>query len=202
MRVRKLKPKTSRRRKRADRRKRIEQIKAELMEMSGGDMLTEDNPKFADSEVVEAFWENVLAIEKAPRSTWFAQLQSAGVTLPPPNALEDAELHDKLWEVIRKLAEWRVFLYHTDHLNDRELYATLWERHLRQETEIMPPDPRSAWHVDIIGGCSEEDLLISRRYYDSEAERDFWREEYPDMLIPPHEDPPYDRDRHLPQAGM
>ncbi len=63
----------------------------------------------------------------------------------------------------------------------------------------MPPNPDSACHLDIIGSGSEEDIEIALKYYDDEEERAFWREQFPEDPIPDHEDPPYDRDRHLPQ---
>ncbi|MBM4144192.1 MAG: hypothetical protein FJ225_11465 [Lentisphaerae bacterium] len=154
-----------------DRRIRIERLKKEAEEISGGEMVTSGSEEDEDSPVVEEFWERVLEFEKAPRGTRFAQLHEAGVALPPPDSLSDAELHGKLWEVINKLAEMRVFLYHTDHLSDRELYALLWDGLLREETVIMPPDPGSACHLDIIGSGSEADIAIGLKYYDDEEER-------------------------------
>ena len=182
-----------------DRRIRIARLKNEAEEISGGEMVVSDGDEDEDSPVAEEFWERVLEFEKAPRSTRFAQLEEAGVALPPPESLSDAKLHGKLWEVIRKLAELRVFLYHTDHLSDRELYALLWDDLLREETVIMPPDPDSACHLDIIGSGSEEDVQIGLKYYDDEDECAYWHESFPEDLIPDHEDPPYDRDRHLPK---
>ncbi len=46
-----------------------------------------------------------------------------------------------------------------------------------------------------VSGCIE----IGLKYYDDEEERVRWRESFPDDPIPEHEDPPYDRDRHLPK---
>lgn len=183
----------------ADRRIRIERLKKEAEAISGGEMVASGSHKDDDSPVVEEFWQRVVDFENAPHGTRFAQLHRAGVALPPPDSLTDTELHGKLGEVINKLAELRVFLYHTDHLSDRELYDRLWDDLLREETVIMPPDPDSACHLDIIGSGSAEDLQIGLTYYDDEEERAHWHERFPEDIIPDHEDPPYDRDRHLPQ---
>lgn len=45
---------------------------------------------------------------------------------------------------------------------------------------------------------SEEDTTIYLRYYADEPWRQSWHQEWPNFPIPEHEDPPYDRDRHLP----
>ncbi len=183
----------------ADRRIRIERLKKEAEEISGGEMMAWSSHEDDESPVVEAFWEHVVAFENAPRGTRFAQLHKEGVVLPPPDSITDAKLHDKLWEIINKLAELRVFLYHTDHLSDRELYSRLWDDLLREETTIMPLGPDSACHLDVIGSGSDEDIEISLKYYDDEDARVHWRESFPEDPIPDHEDPPYDRDRHLPK---
>ena len=183
----------------ADRRIRIERLKKEVEEICGGEMVVSGGHEDDDSPVVEEFWQRVVDFENAPRATRFAQLHRAGVALPPPGSLTDAGLNGKLWEVINKLAELRVFLYHTDHLSDRELYDLLWDDLLREDTVIMPPDPDSACHLDIIGSGSEEDVQIGLKYYDDEEDRTHWHESFPEDIIPDHEEPPYDRDRHLPK---
>ncbi len=182
-----------------DRRIRIDRLKQEVEEISGCEMVAWSGDDDADSEHAEVFWEHVVTFEKAPRGSLFAQLHKAGAILPPPDSLRDVELHTKLWEVINKLAELRVFLYHTDHLSDQDLYHLLWDDLLREETVIMPPSPDSAYHLDILGGCSEEDIQIGLKYYDDQNERAHWHESFPEDIIPDHEDPPYDRDRYLPQ---
>ena len=183
----------------ADRRIRIERLKKEVEEVSGGEMVTSGSEEDEHSPIVEEFWERVLEFERTPRGTRFSQLHKAGVALPLPDSLADAELHEKLWEVINKLAELRVFLYHTDHLSDRELYTRLWDDLLREESMIMPLGPDSACHMDVIGSGSEEDIEIGLKYYDDEEERALWRARSPEDPIPDHQDPPYDRDRHLPK---
>ncbi len=181
----------------ADRRIRIQRLKREANEISGGEM--EAWSLDEDSELVEEFWERVVAFEKAPRRTHFALLHEAGVALPHPDSLAEPELHEKLWEVIHKLAELRAFLYRTDHLSDRELYAVLWDDVLREETFVLPTNDDAACHLDLIGSGSEEDIRIALTYYDDEEERERWRESWPEDSIPEHKDPPYDRDQHLPK---
>jgi hypothetical protein len=151
-------------------------------------------------EVSESFWRQVVDYETAPVACDFDRLVEAGVELPEPETLTDAELTAKLWEVIQRLAEMRVFLSNTDHLSDRELYTHLWSESLREFSPEMPRDENSAWHIDILGGCSEEDMFLYRKYYADEEYRRQWQQDWPDDEMPPHEDPPYDRDRSLPKA--
>jgi hypothetical protein len=126
-------------------------------------------------------------------------LESAGVSLPPPDSLNDEELTIKLWEVIHKLALLQVFIEQTDHLSDRELYKHLWTDSLREETKALPLDANSAWHIQLLSGGSEEDNQLYLKYYADDVWRQQWHQDFPKDPIPAHEDPPYDRDRLLPK---
>lgn len=181
-----------------DRDKRIESLKRRAEELCDGQMevgMLDDYP----AETEEAFWKHVVDYEEAPWTTHFRQLESAGVSLPAPDSLNDQELTVKLWEVIHKLALLRVFIEQTDHLSDRELYRHLWTDSLREETKVLTPDENSAWHIQILGSGSEEDNLLYLKYYADDASRRHWQEDFPNDPVPAHEDPPYDRDRLLPK---
>jgi hypothetical protein len=151
-----------------------------------------------DHKDIKAFEGRLDAWEDGPWTTNFAQLTAAGIDLPHPDTLDDTLLTAKLWEVIFALANLRVFLDQTDHLSDRELYTVLWNECLRHEVPDLPPHPDEASHVEMLGGWSNEDILNYLRYYADEDEREHWRRDCPDQEMPPHEDPPYDRDRMLP----
>jgi len=92
-----------------------------------------------------------------------------------------------------------VFIEQTDHLSDRELYTHLWTNSLREETKAMPMVAGSAWHIELLGGYSEEDMQLFLKYYADDDFRRQWHKDWPKDPIPPHEDPPYDRDRLLPK---
>jgi hypothetical protein len=140
------------------------------------------------------------ALENGPFTTNFAQLVRAGVNLPAPETLDDVQLHLTMWKVIMALADLGVFIEHTDHLSDRDLYAHLWHHTRRDEVPDIDHEPgESACHVDVLGGGSEEDTQVFLRYYADDAERGRWLADFPDCPMPPHEDPAYDRDRHLPK---
>jgi len=53
--------------------------------------------------------------------------------------------------------------------------------------------------VSPLGGCSEEDIQLQMKYYADEEWRQQFQREFPDFVMPEPEDPPYDRDRLLPQ---
>ena len=181
-----------------DREKRIEELKQQAEELSGGQMEVHSLDDYP-SEVEEGFWNYVVDYEKAPWTTNFQQLENAGVSLPAPDSLTDEELTAKLWEVSQKLALLRVFVEQTDHLSDRELYTHLWTESLREETKALTLGPNSACHIQILGGCSEEDMELYLKYYGDEDFRQSWQKDWPKDPIPAHEDPPYDRDRLLPK---
>ena len=179
-----------------DRDQRIEELKRRAQELCDGQMQVGELTD-CTAEEEEAFWEQVVDYEEAPWTTHFQQLESAGVSLPPPDSLNDEELETKLWEVIQKLALLRVFIEQTDHLSDRELYTHLWTDSLREETKALPPDESSAWHIQLLGSGSEEDNQLYLKYFAGESERKRWQKSFPEDRLPPHVDPPYDRDRLL-----
>lgn len=181
-----------------DREKRIEDLKRQAAELCGGQMET-GNLDDCSAEVEEAFWKQVVDYEEAPWTTNFQQLESAGVSLPPPDSLKDDELTAKLWEIIQKLALLQVFIEDTNHLSDRELYTHLWTNSLREETKAFPLAANSAWHIQMVSSGSEEDNLLYLKYYADDATRQDWQKDFPGDPIPAHEDPPYDRDRLLPK---
>lgn len=147
----------------------------------------------------ERFWNDLLAFETAPWTTNFQQLMEAGVELPEPEALADADLSAKLWEVIDRLAAMGVFLNDTDHLSDRELYTALWHEVLREETKALSGDPASACHVSLVGTGSEADNLAYLTYFANDDDREHWRASFPDDELPPRKAKPFDRDRLLPR---
>jgi len=180
-----------------DRDIRINELRHQAEELAGGDRPSYEDPD-TPPEILEQYWQNVVAFETAPRTTPFEQLTKAGVTLPPPETMEDAALSAKLWEVIRALARLRTYLSSTNHLSDRELYEHLWHEVLREAGPELPPDSGWVTHLDLLGSGSEEDLYLHMQYYADEEEHRHWLREFPDDDLPAHEDPPYDRDRFLP----
>ena len=171
-------------------------VQTEALGMSEGYV----NPD-APPEIEEAFLRNVLAYESAPITTHFVQLEQGGVKLPPPEDLDDAALTSKLWEVIHTLAQLSTFLCSTNHLSDRELYTQLWQESLRESTPCLPAGSGWNCHLDLLGSGSDEDNELYLRYYADEQTREHWRSDFPDMEIPPHENPPFNRDRLLPRPS-
>jgi hypothetical protein len=147
----------------------------------------------------ERFWRSITSFESGPFTTDFARLTKAGIELPDPDSLSEAELSKKLWQVIHGLAKLRVFITSTNHLSDRELYAQLWRETLREEVGSAPGDA-GVWHVDLVSTGSQENIHLYLKFYADEKQRSHWLEELDGEAMPAHEDPPYDRDRHLPRS--
>ncbi len=131
-----------------------------------------------------------------------AHLLQRGFTLPRPDEMNDSELHNKLWELINALAELGVYLDSTDHMSDRELYYRLWDEELREPALVSPGDASGGYHIDFVSSGSEEDIELYLKHYADDATRKWWQAEWPDENIPEHVDPPYDRDRQLPQSYL
>jgi hypothetical protein len=178
---------------------RIQNLKEQARQAAGGHMTAWESDGLS-ADVREQFWRRVMAFENAPEMTDFERLTDAGMELPAPDAMNDEQLTAKLWEVIHGLARMRVFLSATDHLSDRELYSMLWQRVLREENPVLPRDCDSAWHVDLLGTGDEADTDMYLKYYADERDRQQWLEDFPEYVMPAHEDPPFHRDCLLPRA--
>ncbi len=161
--------------------------------------MSTDDPDEPD-EPEDGYPDSLTAFDEAESKPLFDALIEAGVALPPPDELDDSQLTGKLWEVIHALAGLRTFLHSTNHLSDRELYAELWGDLLREDAVVLPGRLDYACHLDLLGSGSEEDMYLHHKHYADEEERRRWLEEWPKDAMPEHEDPPYDRDRLLPQA--
>jgi hypothetical protein len=136
----------------------------------------------------------------APWTTDFERLERSGAALPPPPLLDDEEVAAKLWEVIGRLAGMGIFLEHTDHLSDRDLYEALWSDVLRDETKPAEAsdEPDGCWVIDLVGRNTEDEVRLWLRHYAAEDERASWLAAVPlDGDLEPCE-PLFDRDRHLP----
>src|SRR5438874_2108591 len=107
-----------------DQEARIEKLKRKASQLAGGEMTTMKMEE-VDPDISEAFWQQVVDFESAGWTTYFKELEDAGIALPPPEEMDDETLKAKLWEMIEKLASMRVFIHATNHLSDRELYTRL-----------------------------------------------------------------------------
>jgi hypothetical protein len=181
-----------------DRDIRLEKLRRRIEEVAGGEVQF-GRVADCDPRVEEAFLEHVLALESQTLVRPFDILQQEGFQFPAPEALDEVMLTAKLGELIHVLAAHRLYLHSTDHLSDRELYAWLWHEALREEFMGFGQPPGDC-HLDVLGRCGEEDMILSLRYYADDDERARWADEFPDFPMPPREKPPFDRDRHLPQS--
>jgi hypothetical protein len=182
---------------RAEREIRIEKLRREIDHLAGGQAVS-GKTSDCDPELEEAFFQHVLDIETHGFVCPFDVLVRDGFYLPSPAELDATTLKEKLWELIRALAGYRLYLHNTDHLSDHELYSWLWEHGLREELMGFGL-PFGNCHLDIIGSGSDEHITLGLRYYDDENRRAQWAADFPEFPMPAHEQPPYDRDRHLPQ---
>ena len=95
------------------------------------------------------------------------------------------------------MASLGVYLLHTNHLSDRGLYE-----YLRDEAVLFPENPSYAYMIDLAGSSSDADNQIYLKHYADEEYRNQWAHDWPSEPMPPHEDPPFDRDSSLPQSPL
>ncbi len=177
---------------------RINKLRAELEKLGGSTSTLESMP--ADME--EEFLRHVLEYETAEQISLLRLLENSGLEVPPPESLDDDTLRTKLKEIIDRMASVGSYLLHTNHLSDRDLYEYLYHEALREETVLFPENPSYAYMIDLTGSGSEDDNQTYLKYYADEEYRRQWAHDWPDDRMPEHEEPPFDRDRFLPQSPV
>ncbi len=172
----------------------INRLKNEAKDLTGGQM-TSSEESDAPSEILEQFWGNVVAFEKAPLTTLHEKLAKDGLEMPDDGELNDADLHEKLWQIIRWSAENGAVYENANHLSDRELYVWLRDDYFHQRENY---EGDMVWHASPIGSYGREEMVIYHRFYADEESRQSWAEQFPEAEMPPRETPPYNRDGLLP----
>ena len=127
-------------------------------------------------------------------------LAQENIPLLPPAELTDDTLTPILWELLHNLALRGFYVLHTDHLTDRELYAELWTRGLRDPAHLPGRNPRGGWFHDILGSWGDDEMQLWLRYHATDTERAQHAQEWPNSPLPPKETPPARRDWRLPKG--
>jgi hypothetical protein len=177
---------------------RINKLRAELEKLGGNTSTLESMP--ADME--EEFLRHVLEYETAEQISLLRLLENAGLEVPAPETLDDDALKIRLKELTDRMASVGAYVLHTNHLSDRDLYNYLYLDALREETVLFPENPSYAYMIDLTGSGGEDDNQTYLKYYADEEYRRQWAHDWPDDPIPEHEEPPFDRDRFLPQSPV
>jgi hypothetical protein len=177
---------------------RINQLRAELDKIGGSTATLESMP--ADME--EEFLRHVLEYETAEQISLLRLLENSGMEVLAPESLDDDALKIKLKEMIDRMASLGAYVLHTNHVSDRDLYEYLFHEALREETVLFPENPSYAYMIDLTGSGSEDDNQTYLKYYADEQYRRQWAHDWPNDPIPEHEEPPFDRDRFLPQSPV
>lgn len=179
-----------------DQEQRIAKLRQELEKLGGSPVSLDSMPP----DMEEEFLRQVLEYESAEPISLFRLLENSGLEIPAPDELDDTTLPGKLKEIIERMASMGAYLLHTDHLTDRELYHYLYSDGLREEAVLFPENPSYAYMIDLTGSGSESDNETYLKFYADEEHRQQWARDWPDDSIPDHEDPPFNRDRFLPQS--
>ncbi|HEX6046420.1 MAG TPA: hypothetical protein VFZ22_18135 [Pyrinomonadaceae bacterium] len=179
-----------------DQEERIAKLRQELERLGGSALALESMPP----DMEEEFLRQVLEYENAEPTTLLRLLENSGLEVPPPDQIDDDAVKIKLNDIVNRMATLGAYLLHTNHLTDRELYLYLYHDGLREEAVLFPENPSYSYMIDLTGSGSDEDNQTYLKYYADEEHRKQWAHDWPDDVLPDHEEPPFDRDRFLPQS--
>jgi len=145
--------------------------------------------------VENEFLASMLAWEMAPVLPIYRWFEPE-LRPPRPDMLNDEDLREILYDVIRKLFDKRLVLDFTDHLSDRELYRLIY-RDILPAREKKIDSGTAYLHWDCAGASGDPEIWL--RYYATEEDRQCWAETYRQPL-PPRARPPFPR--QLPREPM
>lgn len=134
------------------------------------------------------FLSSLLAWERAPVlpiGQWF----EPELVMRDHKEYSDAQVKQKLHQIIGRLYERNLVLVHTDHLSDRQLYCLIARDILpAHEKKIVASNRAIQWQcLDVV--VDEEAWL---RFYASDEERDQWAADNW-LKLPPREPLPFPR---------
>lgn len=169
---------------------------------------TERMLRFA--EIAATFGRSVAAFETSPWISGHDLLARHSIKTPKSSELTcDDALTDALWQIIELFAKNNIFLDHTDHLSERELYTTIVEELLDEpvkdyavvidEEEITRPGFWTCCYDLTEINSLDDGWLTYLKYYADDHERDIEARVCPDQTLPSKETPRFDRDRFLPR---
>lgn len=159
------------------------------------DSITGLNLEEVPTRVENEYLRSMLAWERAPVlpiAKWF----EPELRLAAPDALDDEQLHDALWDTVQKLYDERIVLDFTDHLTDRQLYTLIY-RDILPAYEKRIEESQHYLHWDCADAGGDSDVWL--RYYASEEERQHWAESTDEFLPPPE---PLPFPRNLPKQPL
>ncbi len=140
------------------------------------------------------YWALVHDLEHASPTTNLKQLAEIGIEPLDPVCLEEQTLATELEVIIEGLAVLEVYLLHTDHLDDRELYEMLHRRLLRETVRDVPTGVGVREWLDLAGGIDSE---IWYRFHASDDQRA--EASRRGVIVPERGIAKVDRDRRLPR---
>ncbi len=145
------------------------------------------------------YWTLIYDFEHAPMTTNLTQLQEAGVHPLCAFLLSDHDVTESLAHVTTALGELGIFLVHTNHLTDRELYVRLLEHILVEPVRDLPADAGVHEFIDLIGGGGARERELFQQHYASPTERAQFLEEHGYSIAAVT--PKSDRDKGLPKPA-
>lgn len=153
------------------------------------------NTRLMPTRFENEYLASMLAWERAPVlpiSRWF----QPELILPHPDELQDARLHDVLWETIDALHQQQIVLDYTGHLSNRALYCVIY-RDILPSLEKKLERTNTFLHWQCLDVNRDPETWL--RYYATQDEREAWAEETGSDL-PEREPVPFPR--HTPRRPL
>jgi hypothetical protein len=142
---------------------RIRKLQEDLNDLCGREAVFRMSPA-CPADVQESDLEDILAFESVGKGiSLFEGLQMHGMDLPHPAKLDELQSQQKTMEVMKALADLRIFLIGFDKMSGIELYHRLWSQTLWEGCYVKKRHPGAITLIDVSHKMKRSEI---RRYLD------------------------------------
>jgi hypothetical protein len=153
----------------AEQASRIMKLQDEINDITDGDAVFQTSPN-CPVDAYESELEDIRAFEAVGSGvSLFVGLQTHGLELPRPEQLDERQSAEKSNEVMKSLADLRIYLVGFENMTAREFYSTLYHQTLWEGCYVKKRNPCAVTMIDVSHRMSKSKM---RQFLDNLLKRE------------------------------
>lgn len=120
----------------------------------------------------------------------------------PAAELTEETIAPALWELLHEMSRLNLYIAHTDHYSDVQLYTEITRTVIHQKILIPEILAVAACYHDCLEHAAADPITLWLTYYADEIHRAKWKRSHPGVKLPEAKSRPHQRDWRLPQPPI